>query len=88
MKHILKNCSNILKQNKVLTSEAGPRETSRGEHGAKKFSLPCGVGWKKGKIKSFGVGVKTPSFGSTPPPPHCVLSSLNDLYIKLMLIDW
>ena len=42
---------------------------SRGNDGARKFSLSCGAGSGWGKTKPCGVGAKTPSF--RPAPPHC-----------------
>ena len=58
-------------RSKVLQGGAGLRGVLRGGDGGKKnFSIMQGrVGWGWGKTKLCEVGMKTPSFGPT--PPHC-----------------
>jgi len=43
------------------------REAPRGGDGARKFFPSCGAGQEWYKTKLCEVGVKTPSFGPTPP---------------------
>ena len=60
----------LIKKIGVLWGGAGFCSASRGRDGARKFSLSYGAEWEKGKTKSCGAGVKTPSFEPTLPYCH------------------